>query len=304
MARLTRPDTLPDVRLPEAARDALEAARESVDQARQSIDAARDSIDGRGRVPVPDVDLGKVGKSIRRTVGGVMGRAADAMPDRAPGASGVTDRLPSRADVMAAVPGAVEIARRLPSMREVRDAASDATSTASSVARDAALEAARRTPLRDHPGVRRGPGPLGIALRLAFAWLVAAGAAVLIVNRERVRTFLIDARTRAAQLAAERGIGSWPPEPGAWSTSDAGGVTQVEQETLVESVEPPMPTASVDATTGLGGASLTGDQPVEDLDATGWGTEGRPSSPRRLSADVAAMTTPSPSRQLPDELGE
>jgi hypothetical protein len=295
MARLTTPDTLPDVRLPDAARDALEAARESVDQARQSIDAARGSLEGRSRVPTPDVDLGKVGKSIRRTVGGVMGRAAEAVPDRSPDPSAVIDRLPSRADVLAAVPGALEVARRMPSIREVRDAAADATSTASSAARDAALEAARRTPLRDHPAVRRGPGPLGIALRLGFAWLVAAAAALLIVNRDRVRTILMDARTRAARMAAERRATFGTPEAAIWSTSDAGGMTEVDETLLVETSEPP---------TGLGGASLTADQPAEDLDAPGWGTEGRPSSPRRLSADVAAMTTPSASRQVPDELGE
>jgi hypothetical protein len=281
MARLTTPDTLSDVRLPGGARDALDAARDSLEQARRSVDAARGSLDGRSRLQAPDVDLGRVGKSIRRTVGGAMGRAADAMPDRSSDAASVTDRLPSRGEVLAAVPGAVELARRMPSMREVRDAAADATATASATAREAALEAARRTPLRDHPAVRRGPGPLGIAVRLGFAWLVAAGAALLIVNRDRVRTFLLDARTRAARMAADRGMGIGAPDSGVWSTSDAGRMTAVDEVLLVETSEPPSnATAAVDATTGLGGASLTGDQPDEDLDAAGWGTEGRPSSPQ------------------------
>lgn len=306
MARLSTPDPVRDVKLPDAARGALDAARESVDQARHSLDAARDSLDGGARVPIPDVDLGRVGDSIRRTVGGVMGRASDALPDRAPDPSVVADRLPKRADVLAAVPGAVEIARRMPSMREVRDAAVDAGSAARDAARDAALETARRTPLRDHPAVRRGPGPLGIAVRLAFAWLVAAGAALLIVNRDRVRTFLLEARTRAARMAASRGSGYGATGLGSWSSSDTGPVAEVDEVMVVETMGPsPTPArADADAAVGLGGASLASDQPVEDLDATGWGTEGRPSAPRKLSADVAAMTTPSPTREMPEELGE
>jgi hypothetical protein len=306
MARLTAPDSLPDVRIRESARGALDTARSSVDQARDAIDTARDAIDGGPRVPTPDVDLAKVGETIRRTVGEVVNRAADALPDRAPDPAVVVDKLPKRADVLAAVPGALEIARRMPSMREVKDAAGDVGSSA----REVALETARKTPLRDHPAIRRGPGPVGIALRLGVAWLVAAGAALLIVNRERVRTFLVEARTRAARMAASRGAGG-VADTGTWSSSDLGGGTAVDEVLLIETVDTSSAglgsTGSDLGTTGtLGGVTdpLASDQPAGDLDAAGWGTEGRPTSPRKLSSDVASMTEPTPAPSMSDELGE
>jgi hypothetical protein len=63
-------------------------------------------------------------------------------------------------------------------------------------------------------------------------------------------------------------------------------------------------TPSTDLAAGSGLASQISDQGAEDLDAPGWGTEGSPTEPRQLSADVAAMTTPTPSTARPDELGE
>jgi hypothetical protein len=295
MARLTTPDA-PDVNLPGTAHAALDAARDSVDQARRSLDSARSSLDTGSPLTLPEVDLRKAGKSIRRTVGEVVSMAADALPDRAPDVSAAAEKVPSRADVMAAVPGALGLAKRMPSMREVRSAVDDARASAA----DAAVDVARRTPLRDHPAVRRGPGPLGIAVRLVFAWGVAACAALLIVNRDRVRAWFLDARTRAARLAASRGTqGDWAGA-GTWSSGAAGGATEVDEVVLVETISP----ATDEVLGSSAGVMPTTDQPAEDLDAAGWGTAGRPTAPRTLSGDVASMTTPSPAPDVPENTAE
>jgi hypothetical protein len=179
----------------------------------------------------------------------------------------------------------------------MRSAADDAAAAA----REAALEVARQTPLRDHPAVKRGPGALGIALRIALASIVASIVGLLIVNRERVRTALIEARTRAARASA-MGDGGYAPTSGAWSTADTGTVT-VDEVIAVETIGTP---AADTAGTGLetNAQSVSADQPTEDLDAAGWGTEGQPTAPRQISSDVAAMTNPSPPLGQPDELGE
>jgi len=229
----------------------------------------RAAIESISRPSGPDVDLGRVGDTIRRTVEAVVDRAAD---------------LPKRPDVLAAVPGGVDLARRVPALHEVASAAVDARDAAV----EAALDAARRTPLRDRvPGVRRGPGPIGIAVRVALGAALAGGVAFLIANRDRVGDWLADLRTR---LAAMTGRGSeldaFDPSlgGGAWTSDDLTGATAVDEVVLVETT----------------GTSLASDQPVDDLDAVGWGTEGQPSAARDLSADVTAMTTPSPLPHLGD----
>jgi len=311
MPRLTAPDTLRDARAHEQVRGALDSARDALDNARKSIDSARDSVDG-GRFAAPDVDLGRVSDSIRRTIDDLMGRtsdvvgrtseaigqAAEGASDRMPDASAVGDRVPKRADLLAAVPGAVDVARRVPSLRELRGAAEEARITA----RDAALEAARHTPLKDHPAVKRGPGPLAMAFRIGLASLLAGGVAVVIANRDRIRQALADARGRAMQMASERGLVTG--EQGMWSDSGLGEGRTVDDVLIIERLEP-MPgsmTSELDPTRSTP-STLAGDQPTEDLDAAGWGTEGRPTSPRQLSSDVASMTNPSPAPN-PDELGE
>jgi hypothetical protein len=201
-------------------------------------------------------------------------------PD-APVQTRLADRIPKRAELLAAVPAAVELAKRIPSGEEVGSKAADARDAAV----DAALDAARRTPLRDRlPAPSRGPGALGLALRVAVAAAIAGGVAWLIANRDRVGTWISNARERAMTMFGG-GAGAFDEaDTGrAWSADDAPGTT-VDEVVVVETV----------------GGSVAADQPVDDLDSTGWGTEGQPSAAREMSAEVTAMTTPSPNPEEPE----
>jgi hypothetical protein len=235
-------------------------------------------------------------------VGDALDRARRSMEDvaeHAPEPSSVGMRLPKPADILASVPGAVEIARRVPSLREVRASAADVRESA----RDVALEAARQTPLRDHPVLRRGPGPLAVAGRIGLLALVAGLVGFVIVNRDRVRRAVAGARSRMDEMAG-RGDDMLPSAGEAWG--DGGASVEVDEVLLVETVGGTEPGVAP-------GGTLPADQAGSDLDATGWGTEGTPTAPRQMSADVAAMTTPSdatnpeqhgPSTNRPGERGE
>ncbi|HEU4671803.1 MAG TPA: hypothetical protein VFS32_02780 [Candidatus Limnocylindrales bacterium] len=256
MARLLTPDKMSD-----KVADRMSEIRPS-ESAKEALDAARDALD-------------RARRSIERAA------------DEAPEPASIAARLPRPADILAGVPGAVEVARRVPSLREVRSAAAEVRAAA----RDTALEAARQTPLRDHPAVRRRPGPLAILGRLGLLSIAAAAVGFVIVNRDRVRRAIEDARDRMTDMAAERGIGSMgsglPSSESVWSDPGAGDV-EVDEILMVETLGSTEPGVAP-------GGTLPADQPAEDLDAVGWGTQGTPTAPRRLSADVAAMTTPSPS---------
>ncbi len=270
------------------------------ESAKEAFDAARDALE-------------RAGRSIEK--------AAAAVPEP----SAIGDRLPSPASLMAGLPGAVEIARRLPSLREVRSAAAEVRSAvadagsaladAGSVARETALEAARQTPLRDHPALRRRPGVRGMFARLGLVSIVAAGVGLLLVYRDCVRRAVAVVRDRLADMAADRGIGT----KGGRSTGEdvrgdaAGTDVEVDEVLMVESPGPSEPgadsganqrrtrsdptgPASAEAAAEPGaapGGTPPADRPAGDLDAHGGGRSGTPTAPRRPPADVAAMTAPS-----------
>ncbi len=275
----------------------------------------------------PDLDLGAIVDSVRRAIARVLDRTSEVLPDGGPDLSAVADRVPSRASLVAAIPAATAVARRIPSSDELAEGASrlrDAAADASADARSAALDLARRTPLGDRLPAKKGPGPIGIVFRILLGAALAGAVAFAITNRERVRAWLVEARTRAARAAAARrdagwgGVSSGAPGgtgTGTWSASDEGQRLSIDDvETSAIGTSDVLSTGSasgshvvsdVDAA-GPAGEATTASGAAGDLDAVGWGTAGTPTAPRQLSADVTAMTTPSPSPQtgLPDELGE